>query len=172
LSLDHTWTHASTHNMTFIGSNENGSVSKTWIVEVTDESQTPSSVAITSSGQTVARNQPFTLTILITPGVSIAGAQFDLLYDSSLATVTSVTEGNLLNQDGASTFFNSGTINNAAGTLTNVYGSILENASVTSQGSMASISMTAGSTTGILELNLTNVVISDADSNETPFTLT
>ncbi|MBW6519206.1 MAG: putative Ig domain-containing protein [ANME-2 cluster archaeon] len=89
-----------------------------------------------------------------------------------MATVTSVTEGNLLNQDGASTLFNSGTINNAAGTVTNVYGSIIENASVSSQGSFATISMTAGSTTGILELNLTNVVFSDADSNKIPFTLT
>ncbi|MDW7775651.1 MAG: putative Ig domain-containing protein [Methanosarcinales archaeon] len=168
LSMNHMWTHASTHSIRFTGSNVNGSVSQIWTVNVKDGS----SVTITPSAQTIAPSQPFTLTIPITPATPITGAQFDLLYDSSLATVTSVTEGNLLNQDGASTLFNSGTIDNTAGTVTDVYGSIIENASVSSQGSFTTISMTAGSTTGILELNLTNVVISEADSNETPFTLT
>jgi len=37
---------------------------------------------------------------------------------------------------------------------------------------MATISMTAGSTTGYLNLDLSNVVISDANSNATPYTLT
>jgi len=62
-------------------------------------------------------------------------------------------------QDGATTLFNSGTINNAAGTVTNVYGSILGEISVSSQGSFATISMTAGSTTGYLNLDLTNATI-------------
>jgi hypothetical protein len=34
------------------------------------------------------------------PSTPIVGAQFDLIFDNSLATVTSVTEGKLLNQDG------------------------------------------------------------------------
>ena len=75
-------------------------------------------------------------------------------------------------QDDATTLFNNGTINNAAGTVTNVYGSILGNTSVSSQGSFATISMTAGSTTGYLNLDLTNVKISDADSAAAPYTLT
>ncbi len=37
---------------------------------------------------------------------------------------------------------------------------------------MATISMTAGSTTGYLNLNLTNVVVCDADFNAAPYTLT
>ncbi|MBW6519209.1 MAG: putative Ig domain-containing protein [ANME-2 cluster archaeon] len=109
---------------------------------------------------------------LITPATPIAGAQFDPLFDSSLATVTSVTEGNLLNQDGAFTFFSSGTINNVAGTVTNVYGSILGETTTSSQGSFATISMTAGSTTGVLDLNLNNVKISDSNNAYAPYTLT
>ena len=128
-------------------------------------------ISITPTTQTTP-GETFTLTIPITPGAPIAGAQFDLLYDGSMATVTSVTEGNLLNQDGATTLFNSGTIDNTAGTVTNVYGSILGETSVSSQGSFATISMTAGSTTGYLNLDLTNVKISDADSNAAPYTLT
>ncbi|HUV82326.1 MAG TPA: putative Ig domain-containing protein [archaeon] len=172
LSLNHMWTHASNHNITFTGSNANGSISKTWTVTVTDASQMPSSVTITPSSQTVAPNQPFTLIIPITPATPITGAQFDLLFDSSLATVTSVTEGNLLNQDSASTLFNSRSINNDAGTVRDIYGSILGETSISAQGSMATISMTAGSTTGYLDLNLTNVIISDTNSNAAPYTLT
>jgi hypothetical protein len=97
----------------------------------------------------------------ITPATPITSAQFDLHITNSLATVT---EGNLLNQDDATTHFNNGTINNAAGTVTNVYGyTIGNNTNVSAQGSLATISMTAGSTTGYLNINLTNVVISDAD---------
>lgn len=172
LSLDHTWTHASTHNITFIGFVDNVSVSKTWIVEVADASQTLSLITITPATQTVARNQPFTLSIPITPATPITGAQFNLLYDGSMATVTSVTEGNLLNQNGATTLFSSGTINNAAGAVTNVYGSILSETNVSSQGSMATISITAGSNTGYLNIDLSNVTISDANSVAAPYTLT
>ena len=89
-----------------------------------------------------------------------------------MATVTSVTEGNFLNQDGATTLFNSGTINNAAGTVTNIYGSILGNTAVSSQGSLATISMTAGGNTGYLNLDLSNVVVSDTNSAAVPYTLT
>jgi len=88
----------------------------------------------------------------------ITGAQFDLLFENSLATVPTVTEGNLMNQNCASTFFSSGTINNAEGTVTNVYDSILAETTVSSQGSFATMDMTAGSTTGYLNLNLTNII--------------
>ncbi|MDF1557378.1 MAG: putative Ig domain-containing protein [ANME-2 cluster archaeon] len=129
-------------------------------------------VSINPSSNQIIPGETFTLTILISPATSINGAQFDLLYDGSLASVNSVTEGNLLNQDGAVTLFNSGTINNSAGTLTNVYGSILGNTSVSSQGTLATISMTAGSTPGILELNLTKVIISNSNSTAAPYTIT
>jgi len=161
-------------NGTFYRSNPNNPSYTLTIVLPIEVNDIPSSsdISITPSTQTVARNQPFTITIPITPETPITCAQFDLLYDGSMATVTSVTEGNLFNQDGATTLFSSGTINNAAGTVTNVYGSILENASVSSQGSMATISLTAGSTTGYLNIDLSNVTISDANSAAAPYTLT
>ena len=256
-SIQHTWISASTHDITFTGSNDYGSVSQTWVVNVNDQDLPPTAsagpdrttnpgasitfdgsastddigiksytwnfgdsqqdtgavvthtydiagtytvtltvtdtagntatdtaditvrdapsnsiVSITPSSSQITPGAPFTLTIPVTPGTPITGAQFDLLFESSLATVPTVTEGDLLNQNGASTFFSSGTINNAAGTVTNVYGSILAETTVSSQGSFATIDMTAGSTTGYLNLNLSNVIISDADSSAAPYTLT
>ena len=138
----------------------------------TDSTVSDTPVSITPSTSQTTPNTPFTLTIPVTPATPIAGAQFDLNYDGSMATVTSVTEGNLLNQNGATTLFNSGTIDNVAGTVTNVYGSILGATSVSSQGSLATISMTAGGNTGYLNLDLSNVVISDANSAAVPYTLT
>ena len=129
-------------------------------------------VSITPSTSQTTPGETFTLTIPITPATPITGAQFDLLFDGSMATITTVTEGNLLNQDDATILFNSGTIDNAAGTVTNIYGSILGATSVSSQGSLATISMTAGGNTGYLYLNLSNVVISDANSAAVPYTLT
>ena len=129
-------------------------------------------ISITPSSTQITPGSSFTLTIPITPATPMTGAQFDLLFDSSLTTVTTVTEGNFLNQDSAPTLFNSGTINKAAGTVTNIYGSILSETSVSSGGSFATINMTAGSTTGYMDLNLANVIISDANSSAAPYTLT
>ncbi len=131
-----------------------------------------SNISIVPSPSQITPGQTFTLTIPITPAVPLNGAQLDMFYDGSLASVDLVTEGNLLNQDGANTLFNSGNINNSAGTVTSVYGSILGNTNVSFQGVFASISMTAGSTTGYLDLNLTNVVISDSNSTAAPYTIT
>ena len=122
--------------------------------------------------QIVTPNQQFTVNVTIDPAVAITGAQFDLLFDSSIATVNSVTEGDLFTQDGASTLFNSGTIDNNAGTVTDVYSSILGATSVSTSGTMATISLTAGGSTGRLDLNLSNVVISDANSNAASYTIT
>lgn len=122
--------------------------------------------------QIVTPNQQFTVNVTIDPAVAITGAQFDLLFDSSIATVNSVTEGDLFTQDGASTLFNSGTIDNNAGAVTDVYGTILGATSVSTSGTMATISLTAGGSTGRLDLNLSNVVISDANSNAASYTIT
>ncbi|NOR47416.1 MAG: hypothetical protein GQ533_05155, partial [Methanosarcinaceae archaeon] len=122
--------------------------------------------------QIVTPNQQFTVNVTIDPAVAITGAQFDLLFDSSIATVNSVTEGDLFTQDGASTIFSSGTIDNNAGTVTDVYSSILGATSVSTSGTMATISLTAGGSTGRLNLNLSNVVIGDANSNAASYTIT
>ncbi|HJH28204.1 MAG TPA: hypothetical protein C5S51_00660 [Methanosarcinaceae archaeon] len=121
--------------------------------------------------QIVTPNQQFTVDVTIDPTVAITGAQFNLLFDSSIATVNSVTEGDLFTQDGASTIFDDGTIDNNAGTVSAVYSSILGATSVSASGTMATISITAGSSTGRLDLNLSNVVIADANSNAASYTI-
>ena len=67
-------------------------------------------VSVSPSAQTVLQGQTFIINITVNPAVPIAGAQFDLSFDPSLVRANSVTEGNLLKQGGASTYFSPGTI--------------------------------------------------------------
>jgi len=112
--------------------------------------------------QNVTAGQSFTIKITIDPHVPIAGAQFDLSFDPSLVSANSVTEGNLLKQGGASTYFNPGAIDNIAGKITGVTGAITTpGATVFSNDTFATIQMTANSVAGTSPLNLSNVVVGD-----------
>ena len=77
-------------------------------------------VSISPSTQQVDEAQDFTISVYVEPDLPISGAAFDLQFDSSLVSVVSITEGDLFNQGGSSTFFNPGTIDNSQGTVTNV----------------------------------------------------
>jgi len=119
-------------------------------------------VSILPLGQSVIQNEEFTVEVAVDPKVAIAGMQFDLSFDPSLITADSIEEGNLLNQDGASTYFTSGTIDNDAGTITGVAGAITTpGQTVSSPGIFAIINFTAGTTGGTSLLNLSNVIVGD-----------
>jgi hypothetical protein len=130
--------------------------------------------AVSAAGETtvtvsasagVDPGEQFTVNIAVVPGTTaVAGIQFDLAFDPSLVTIDSVTEGNLLSQGGASTFFVSGTINNVAGTITGTVGAITTpGQSVSSPGTFAVITMTASMQGGTSLLTLSNVVVGDVN---------
>jgi hypothetical protein len=105
----------------------------------------------------------FTVNIDVAPGGAIAGVQFNLAFDPAVVTVDSVTEGNLLSQGGAATYFSSGTINNVTGTVHNVVGVITSpGQTVSSAGTFAAITMTAGSG-GTSALTLSGALVGDID---------
>ena len=112
-------------------------------------------VSINPPTENVANEETFTINISIDPDTSIAGAQLDLSFNASLLSAESVTEGDLLNQNGASTYFSPGTIDNTAGTITGVAGAIITpGETVSTPGTFATIQMTAKSTSGTSPLNL------------------
>ena len=95
----------------------------------------------------------------------------NLIFNGSMVRVNSVTEGDLFKQTGANTFFNPGSINNAAGSVTNVYGCIMGKRNVSTPGTFAIIGVTASKSNaapGTYPLELTNVKISDARGNAVP----
>ena len=91
--------------------------------------------------------------------MSIAGAQFDLYFNSDLVEVNNIAEGNLFNQDGADTYFSQGQIDNINGVVKNVVCVIISpTQEVSGIGTMAIISMTA-KTEGINSMELAHIVV-------------
>jgi hypothetical protein len=81
-------------------------------------------VSISTPGVPVSGGESFIVSIEVAPGAAIAGLQYDLAFDSTLISAVNVAEGGLLSQNGASTYFSPGIINNTAGTINDVAGVI------------------------------------------------
>ncbi|HEY50301.1 MAG TPA: hypothetical protein G4O20_00640 [Dehalococcoidia bacterium] len=125
-------------------------------------------VSVSAPGE-VNSGEQFTVDIVVNPATAIAGVQFDLAFDPSLVTVDSVAEGDLLSQNGASTYFSPGTTDNVAGTVTGVAGAITTPGQVVSTaGTFATITMTAGDGGGTCTLTLSEVVVGDIDGQSVP----
>jgi hypothetical protein len=118
-----------------------------------------------SAPANVDPGQTFTVNIAVTPGTTpVAGVQFDLAFNPSLVAVNTVAQGNLLSQDGDTTYFVSGTINNVAGTVTGTAGAITTpGGSVATPGTFAVITLTASAQSGTSPLTLSNVVVGDVN---------
>jgi hypothetical protein len=115
--------------------------------------------------------QQFTVNINVQPNNVIAGVQFNLSFNPSLVTVNSITEGNLLKQNGASTYFVAGTINNTAGTVSSTYGAITSpGQTVSAANTFACITMTAKTTEGTCPLALSSIIVGDANGQAIPTT--
>jgi hypothetical protein len=139
---------------------------------------TPASNAATTTGVTVsapsqaAPGSQFSASVVVAPAAAIAGMQFDLTFDPSLVSATSVQEGNLFSQAGAATFFNPGTIDNNAGTITGVFGAITSpGQTVSAQGTFATIAFTAKSASGDCPLGLLNVIVGNASGTSVVVTV-
>jgi hypothetical protein len=129
-------------------------------------------VSIAAPAGALAPGEQFTINVNVVPNNAIAGMQFNLSYNPAIVTVNSIAEGNLLNQGGASTYFNAGQINNVAGTISGVFGAIISPGhTVTTTGTFAVITLTAGSTGGSSPLTLSNVVVGDIDGHSVPVTV-
>jgi len=122
-----------------------------------------------SAPSEVDAGEQFTISIAVEPGTAIAGAQFDLSFDQSLVTADSVAEGNLLSQNGAATYFNTGVISNTTGTISRVAGAIITpGQTVSTPGTFTTITLTAGTTGGTCPLILSGVVVGDSDGQSVP----
>ncbi|HEY9205711.1 MAG TPA: PGF-pre-PGF domain-containing protein [Candidatus Methanoperedens sp.] len=133
----------------------------------------PAEISINPAYQSIENGQEFNIDILIDPvNNPITGAQFNLNFDNSLVNIKNVSEGNLFKQNGTTTAFNSGSPNNADGTLINVWGLIIiPGSNVSTKGTLATILMTATGE-GMSALNLSNVIISDPASQEVQVNIT
>jgi hypothetical protein len=129
-------------------------------------------VNLSVSAQPISAGSQFTVGIMIQPNNNIAGVQFQLIFNPSLVTINSVSEGNLLKQQGATTYFNPGQINNSAGIVTGVAGVITEpGKTVSNPGTLAIITMTAGQVPGTCPLTLSKLILGDTNAHSIPVTV-
>jgi hypothetical protein len=129
-----------------------------------------SSISISPSTTTVAPGESFSLDVYIDPTQALTGSQFDLQY-SQLASISTVDEGDLFTTGDLATTFQYDSIDNAAGLLDNVYAAIVGSGTITSPDVMATIEMVAGSSSGILNIGLSDVILSDVNSNPAGYTV-
>ncbi|MDD5702544.1 MAG: cohesin domain-containing protein [Dehalococcoidales bacterium] len=129
-------------------------------------------VTVSAPENTIEHGGSFTINIDIDPAVSIAGAQFSISFDPDLVTAQSVTEGNLLKQNGANTFFYHGTIDNDLGKISDIFGVIMSPGNtVSTSGTIAAIQMTAKSNGGISTITLSDVDVGDINGQSIPVNL-
>ncbi|WP_342304744.1 putative Ig domain-containing protein [Methanolobus sp. ZRKC5] len=165
------WETAGTHTVKFDGIAAAGTISRTWTAVVSEPVESVySSISISPSTTTVAPGESFSLDVYIDPAQSLTGSQFDLHY-SQLASISSVNEGGLFLPDIFATTFEYGSIDNTFGILSHVYSAIVGTGTISQAGVMATVDMVAGSDSGILELELANVILSDASSNPAAYTV-
>ncbi len=126
-------------------------------------------VSISAPSTTVSPGAQFTVNITMQPNNAIAGAQFNLSFNPSLVTVNSITEGNLLKQTGKNTYFTPGRIDNTSGSIIGVAGTITDpGQTVSTAGTFAVITMTAGSANGTCALSLSNVIVGNVQAQSVP----
>jgi hypothetical protein len=129
-------------------------------------------VSISTPTETIESGEQFSVSIVVVPGTAIAGIQFDLHFDPSLVTVDDIKQGDLLEQNGASTFFSSGNIDNQAGIVEGAFGAITSpGQTVSTQGTFATITFTARKQSPSCPLSLSNVIVGDMDGNSVPVSL-
>ena len=116
-------------------------------------------VSLSPSSQTVSSEDIFNVNISCVPGQPIKAFEFRLSFNPSLLQVNSVTEGNIFS--GYNTYFKSGTIDNNAGTITDIYNLINESGNVSDSGTFVTISFTAKDPSGTSSLDINDVGVTD-----------
>ena len=92
---------------------------------------------------------------------NLAGWQFDIAFDPSVLEAVDVSEGDFLNSDGGATFFQSGSIDNAAGKITGLIAGRISEGGVSGSGSVLQVTFKAKAE-GETELTLQNFLFGSA----------
>jgi len=123
--------------------------------------------------KTVTSGETFNLNVVIEPhGENISAAQANITFDPNLVNLNNISEGNLLKQDGAGTFFFiSKGIDNKTGAAGTVVCSILGMKSVSRRGIFFTINATAVKK-GKSAIELSNFIVSTSQGKSVSSTKT
>ena len=133
------------------------------IITVVGDPFDETTVSVSPVGQIVGPNDNFIISVYCDPGQPIKAFELKLSFNASLVQALEVLEGDIF--DGYTTFFNEGIINNSVGTIVEVYGLIVGAGNVSDSGVLVNISFIGGLISGISDLVLYDVGI----TNETAY---
>ena len=100
-------------------------------------------VEYTFSRNTIHLGDTFTVQLGVENMVDLAGWQFDIAFDPAVLEVLEVKEGDFLKQEGETTFFQKGVIDNRSGRITELSSARLSEGGVSGMGDMLSVSFKA-----------------------------
>ena len=124
-------------------------------------------VDYTFSKTPIHTGDTFTLNISAKEVFDLAGWQFDIGFDPTILEAVNVTEGNFLKTDGGTTFFQSGSIDNAGGKITGLSTIRLSDPGVSGTGPLLQVRFKAKSA-GETELALHNFQFGDSTGESFP----
>ena len=124
-------------------------------------------VGYTFSKTPIHIGDTFTLDILAEDVLDMAGWQFDIAFDPTVLEAVNVSEGDFLKTGGATTFFQGGSIDNAAGKITGLNSARLSAQGVTGTGTLLQVNFKAKSG-GETELALQNFQFGSITGNSIP----
>jgi PGF-pre-PGF domain-containing protein len=121
------------------------------------------SVSLNMTSFELYAGQTLDVNVTVDPeGVGIAGVQIDVFFDGNTLEPVAVKEGNLLDQNGANTFFYD--LAPGSNSISNIVGAILENSSVINPNIFATITFKAKNA-GTSFIELKNVKISKSSGD-------
>ncbi len=103
---------------------------------------------------TLLAGDTFSLNLNAENITDLAGWQTDIAFDPNALEAVEVTEGDFLKSEGGDTFFQSGTIDNTTGKITNLFSARIAESGVSGSGGLLSVTFkakTSGETQVILE---------------------
>ena len=124
-------------------------------------------VGYTFSKTPIHTGDTFTLDIRAENVFDLAGWQFDIVFDSTALEAINVTEGDFLKTDGGTTFFQKGTIDNAAGKVEGLNAARLADRGANGTGTLLQVTFKAKSG-GETELALHNFQFGAITGNAIP----
>ena len=112
-------------------------------------------------------NDTFSIDIQVGHVKNLAGWQFDIVFDPNLLEAINVSEGGFLKTDGGTTFFQSGSIDNATGKIAGLIAGRISEGGVSGSGSVLQVRFKAKSE-GETELALKNFLFGSVTEESIP----
>jgi len=117
-------------------------------------------VSIVPEDETIS-SDIFSINVTCTPSENVKSYELELSFDPTVFTITSVSEGDFFT--GYDTFFSDGTIDNSAGTVTDIYGLIVGPGTIDSTGVLISLTCSVVSE-GSCMMQITSVGLTNESS--------